>query len=880
MAEPGERRSSPSWLLSILIILGVVIGTGRKSGPSGDGGGGGDRKSSAAAGADAKDGGEETGDEADDDDLAPYLEFRDFHGASEVPATQQGLDLGRLLAIDLARMAPEFLIVTVPEPVDSRFGYRFDAILDAVQMAIESQGWNLDRFWLPWLPSGRQIKDRNDLKDVPDPRGGAMLYERKPGVLLFRQPRAAGDHDPRQRVLVVLLVGETPTSGVAKGALAKCLAIIKSYHVGVREGLDRLAYLPPPAWLDALPGPGAALLLDGVRRLAGAVSGAVGRIDVRIVGPMFSGSEQSLALTIARWLEENRGDGRRSWHVFVRTGDSDRIDKAKFERDAGDGRLPNVTVRFDSTLVHIDAVVRALFDFLKQLNGGTPLGKVALLTESDTAFGQRFEDVERWAGPGTNVTRMTFPFHISQVAVAYKQGDPKDDRGTPTLVRPSSRLAIPFDEVGRPRDVVPALSPAMTTATSSFVLSKILETIAMEDFRYIGIIATDTRDTIFLAGLIRQFCPDVQLFAPQGDLMLGHPQYADELRGMIVATPYPLFSLAQRWDPPHEGDHRRHLFSHQGDQGTFNATVSLLDRTSRPPPNPSSPFFEALYDYGLPFDELEDLAAFWKPGPGGRPSWLSRPDRGEWALTLDRPSMRPAVWFSVIGQRGLWPVQYEDAAGRPLNRGYTFNASYTKTIDADQFAGQYPALVPQFTWQWGTLFLALSGVAWLLFVVHARFALDRRAEFVPALSWSEAFRPVGGADDSPDAPAWPGGRRWRIGDRAQREFYALIGLFAFLAVYAYCALYPCWIAFLDSPWPLFLGRELWDVAGRGDHWNIRFAWLAFSSGHVTALALVWTIARRIGLWAGGRTGPARGGGSPSGSRWSSRSWRCRPPARP
>ena len=136
---------------------------------------------------------------------------------------------------------------------------------------------------------------------------------------------------------------------------------------------------------------------------------------------------------------------------------------------------------------------------------------------------------------------MKYPFHISQVATAYNERDRKDDRSTPTLVRPSSRLSIPFDETGSPRDLVPSLSPAMTTATSEFVMAKILETISVEDFRYLGIVATDTRDMIFLAAMIRQYCPDVQIFIPSGDLLLGHPRYVSNLSGTVVATTYPLF---------------------------------------------------------------------------------------------------------------------------------------------------------------------------------------------------------------------------------------------------------------------------------------------------------------------------------------------------
>src|SRR5207244_560076 len=161
---------------------------------------------------------------------------------------------------------------------------------------------------------------------------------------------------------------------------------------------------------------------------------------------------------------------------FVRSGSSDRINKAKFESDAGARRFTNVKIQVDATVIHINAVMKALFDFLRTLNGA-PLGKVALLTESDTESGKFGpKDIEGWIGErsGTTVTTMKFPFHVSQVAVAYNQSEKKDDPSTPTLVRPSSRMAIPFDETGKPRDVVPSLSPAMTTATSSFVLAKIL----------------------------------------------------------------------------------------------------------------------------------------------------------------------------------------------------------------------------------------------------------------------------------------------------------------------------------------------------------------------------------------------------------------------
>ena len=79
-------------------------------------------------------------------------------------------------------------------------------------------------------------------------------------------------------------------------------------------------------------------------------------------------------------------------------------------------------------------------------------------------------------------------------------------------------------------------APRMTSATDEFVLSKILETISDEDFRCVGIIATDTRDILFLVGLIKKFCPDVQILTPTADLLFGHPSYAPQLRGTAHQT--------------------------------------------------------------------------------------------------------------------------------------------------------------------------------------------------------------------------------------------------------------------------------------------------------------------------------------------------------
>ena len=78
-----------------------------------------------------------------------------------------------------------------------------------------------------------------------------------------------------------------------------------------------------------------------------------------------------------------------------------------------------------------------------------------------------------------------------------------------------------------------------TTATNGRVLSDILSTISRERCRYVGVVATDTRDKLFLIRLIREYCPDVRIFLTGGDLLFSHPDYRFHCRGVIVGSSRP-----------------------------------------------------------------------------------------------------------------------------------------------------------------------------------------------------------------------------------------------------------------------------------------------------------------------------------------------------
>src|SRR5262245_9996879 len=103
----------------------------------------------------------------------------------------------------------EYLIATVPDPNDTRLDHQFDRAVDAIRRAFESADYTFDRYWLPW--------DRSNAVAPPvsptDPRTAQMAprHLRDPGVILLRDSIS-------KRLLLLFLVGETPTGGIHRVA--------------------------------------------------------------------------------------------------------------------------------------------------------------------------------------------------------------------------------------------------------------------------------------------------------------------------------------------------------------------------------------------------------------------------------------------------------------------------------------------------------------------------------------------------------------------------------------------------------------------------------------------------------------------------------------
>jgi len=490
------------------------------------------------------------------------------------------------LAKEVHGYKTEFVIATVPDPIDSPFGYAFDQVVDAIQRGVQAKdGYLLDRAWLPW---------EVDRRAKPEP-GKELVQIRSttPGVLLFRHGKDVARGVKNPALCVVFLVGESPLSGIHKIAFTRCLKLI-------------------------------------------AQSGTLAEGPIRVIGPYFTGTQTSLQFAIEDWLH---GSDSGSWwcphknaRFSVIVGNASGMRTKDFFREKWSADRIEISATMIPARVQLNAVLHYLAqrdgarsnDKLSSKNTARVPGRVAILTESNTGFGKSVASV----GANSEIEVLRFPLHVSRLKSEYAQLFRMKDQqaGLPAT---ATIAASGFEEAGGVAEGVPAQGGAATTAANNAVLENILSTISRDRFRYVGVMATDTRDKLFLIRLIREFCPDVRVFVTQSDLLLTHPDYLYHMKGVIVGSTYPLYPPGQKWSNTDATE--RLLLASSAAQGYYNATLAT---------------------FGLHAKMLEY-------GPPG------------FATGPDVPNDRPPVWVSMIAPNGaLVPLQlftgYEDANGYML----------------------------------------------------------------------------------------------------------------------------------------------------------------------------------------------------------------------
>ena len=350
---------------------------------------------------------------------------------------------------------------------------------------------------------------------------------------------------------------------------------------------------------------------------------------VRVVGPYFTGSQTSLQFAVGDWWEQAHGwFGSNPLYRFdAISGNASAVRASDFfGYEANKSDFPHWQADkfvISGTVVPTRVLLKAALHYLTLRDGATSAadigkvgetpvpGKVAMLTEANTGFGNAFAS---W-GRTDEILVLRFPLHISQVKTeadrAFQKRDEKIGLGHDDPLVGSLR---PDDAKLSPGEGVPPQGGSTTTAGNAQVLARILATVSKERCRYVGVVASDARDKLFLVRLIREYCPDVQVFVTDSDLLLTHPDYRYAMRGVLVASTYPLVAKNQRWVDPDAAE--RVLFPSGAAQGYYNATLLHVGLK------------EKLVEYRAP--------AF----------ALGNPDLS------NRATMRPPAWVSVVAPDG------------------------------------------------------------------------------------------------------------------------------------------------------------------------------------------------------------------------------------
>lgn len=469
------------------------------------------------------------------------------------------------------------IVASVPEPLESRLNDLTDQVLSAVLIAAEKNGHPFVDAWLPWAHDRAADQDSESSR-ARNPAELAGCHTFWPGVLLVAK---YDDHGNRS-ASAMMLTGELPSSGIR------------------RTVVERAATMSAALNEDA---------------------------QLRLVGPVFSGSAGPLRETLLGLIEaKGPVRGARIW-----SGSATNPQVAKLLRE--DGKL-----WFQATVAPDAPALQEVYRFLVERgftdgSNGKLLRHVAILREAETGYGQGFRAVPSKETKGKRQGEeyqaryeILFPLHISEVRSAWeKETSALQGKEAQSMRMPHDAVRVDLQErVSDARDDLPTFS-SIASAYDERALTSALAALRDSHVDTVGIFATDTRDRLFLAEAVHRSAPDAQLFMLESDILLGHPDYAEALRGAIVASTYPLVTANQFWSgrlAPGMNQERRQFASSIA-EGVYNAT-SLAFADLR------GVECGSVYEYRWPLF-----------GGQGR----QKVESG-----------KPPLWLTVVGPNALWPL--------------------------------------------------------------------------------------------------------------------------------------------------------------------------------------------------------------------------------
>ena len=515
---------------------------------------------------------------------------------------QQGAEPGTQFCLDHAKAAGwhvTTLIATVPNPELTHLSLTFDRYIESITWALDDgdldrESYSFDSYWFPWRsdPKAETDPDKGKAADKDRDRRSDM-----PGILLFRRSQQSLDParpHPEKDLLMVFLVGETPTDGINRAAFNRAW----DYAVN-------LADTPLPICGNAPDNP---------------------KSCVAILGPSFTGSLPSLKLLLDNRLANSPGR-----ETFVISG-------AVTGEDPSISTLPEGT-HFCTTIETDQNRWEVFTQVMNHLSKGSfwdATGEVprrfALLGEDQTEYG----NLQKVVVEGRSLLTLRFPRGIARIRNSFEQ--------LPGLAAPPRNATYPdmplvLRDTGQ--DTIPSISQQQSPVSQWAVLVELVATLRREGIRYVGIVATDPLDSLFLSRAIRALAPNIRIVLFSADLLFARASDTWDLSGTLAVTSYPLISRNQYYSGAVRP--RRAQFANDGAEGVYNACRRMLllaPEAGTTPPCSATGQAPAGKDYLLDY-----APPFAQPKHRHKPAvWLAILGRNEWwpvaALPVDKPESR------------------------------------------------------------------------------------------------------------------------------------------------------------------------------------------------------------------------------------------------
>jgi len=283
--------------------------------------------------------------------------------------------------------------------------------------------------------------------------------------------------------------------------------------------------------------------------------------DVYLLGPTFSATAPALARELNRWPSSV------DFSVISGTASGGSVeDTLKPTNDTSQTRVRH----FDTHATKDDVLGREMYSFLLNQLG---IRRVALLTEA-SPYGGGYVD-------NLIVHRVNrFPMFISEARglSAAARSTKASSGGGASGQSLALKGTLGLIQLRGTTDQIPMFDPGATPVTSAAELSQTLRSIAAERYDAVGIVGTNIKDKLFLAGEVDRLVPDARIFTFESDVLLAQHEALRSTRGMIVASSHELSSYAQPADSSSNSVVKVTTFASSDMHGVHLAAQDILSR--------------------------------------------------------------------------------------------------------------------------------------------------------------------------------------------------------------------------------------------------------------------------------------------------------------